>query len=155
MSSGPRPTSAARTRAPAPRSCAGRGGRALADGYLNWDNADDRREILRGPASLAGRLGLDRLRAKPSVAVFDELHKHAKWKALLKGFFDTYGGRARILVTGSSRLDVFRRGGDSLMGRYLLYHMHPWSVAERIRTSLPERELRVPAEIPDGEWNAL
>jgi predicted AAA+ superfamily ATPase len=129
--------------------------RALADDYLNWDNADDRRELLRGPASLAVRLRLDRLRAKPSVVVFDELHKHAKWKTLLKGFFDTYGGRARILVTGSSRLDVFRRGGDSLMGRYLLYRMHPWSVAESIRTGLPERELHAPAEIPDAEWNAL
>ena len=122
--------------------------RALADDYLNWDNADDRRELLRGPASLAARLGLDRLRAKPPIVVFDELHKHAKWKTLLKGFFDTYGGRTRILVTGSSRLDVFRRGGDSLMGRYLLYHMHPWSVAESIRTSLPEREVHAPAEMP-------
>jgi len=129
--------------------------RALADDYLNWDNADDRRAFLRGPASLANRLHLDRLRGQPPVVVFDELHKHAKWNTLLKGFFDTYGGMARILVTGSSRRDVFRRGGDSLMGRYLLYHMHPWSVAESIRTSLPERELRVPAEIPDGEWNAL
>ena len=129
--------------------------RALADDYFNWDNADDRRGFLRGPAAIAGRLGLDRLRAKPPVVVFDELHKHAKWKALLMGFFDTYGGRARILVTGSSRLDVFRRGGDSLMGRYLLYHMHPWSVAESIRTSVPERELHAPAEIPDAEWNAL
>ena len=129
--------------------------RALADDYLNWDNADDRRELLRGPASLATRLRLDRLRAKPPIVVLDELHKHAKWKTLLKGFFDTYGGRTRILVTGSSRLDVFRRGGDSLMGRYLLYHMHPWSVAESIRTSLPERELHAPVEIPDAEWNAL
>ena len=129
--------------------------RALADDYLNWDNADDRRQLLRGPASLAVRLGLDRLRATPSVVVLDELHKHAKWKTLLKGFFDTYGERARILVTGSSRLDVFRRGGDSLMGRYLLYRMHPWSVAESVRTSLPERELHAPAEIPDAEWDAL
>jgi hypothetical protein len=129
--------------------------RALADDYLNWDNADDRRELLRGPASLAVRLRLDRLRAKPPIVVFDELHKHARWKTLLKGLFDTYGGRTRILVAGSSRLDVFRRGGDSLMGRYLLYHMHPWSVAESLRTSLPERELHAPAEIPDAEWNAL
>ena len=41
------------------------------------------------------------------------------------------------------------------MGRYLFYHMHPWSVAESIRTRLPERELHAPAEIPDAEWNAL
>jgi predicted AAA+ superfamily ATPase len=41
------------------------------------------------------------------------------------------------------------------MGRYLLYHMHPWSVAESIRTGLPGRELHAPAEIPGAEWNAL
>jgi uncharacterized protein len=129
--------------------------RSIGDAYLNWDNADDRRQILRGPAALADRLHLDRLRGQLPVVVFDELHKHSKWKTLLKGFFDTYGDRTRVVVTGSSRLDVFRRGGDSLMGRYLLYRMHPWSVAESIRTSLPEREIHAPADIPAAEWNAL
>src|SRR2546429_931009 len=61
------------------------------------------------------------LRATIPVAVLDELHKYSKWKGLLKGFFDTYGDRVHLIVTGSSRLDVFRRGGDSLIGRYLLY----------------------------------
>ena len=90
--------------------------RAVGDAYLNWDNADDRRSLLRGPAALAAALQLNRLQAQPPVAVLDELHKYSKWKTLLKGFFDTYGERVRLLVTGSSRLDVFRRGGDSLMG---------------------------------------
>ena len=129
--------------------------RSIGDAYLNWDNTDDRRGLLRGPASLAERLHLDRLRSQPPVVVLDELHKHAKWKTLLKGFFDTYGDRARVIVTGSSRLDVFRRGGDSLMGRYLLYHMHPWSVAESVRTSLPTREIHAPGEITSAEWDAL
>jgi len=65
--------------------------RLLSDHYLNWDNSDDRRRILRGPAALAEALQLDRLQEKPPVAVLDELHKYSKWKALLKGFFDTYG----------------------------------------------------------------
>ena len=129
--------------------------RAIGDTYLNWDNADDRRGLLRGPASLAARVQLDLLRARPPVVVLDELHKHAKWKTLLKGFFDTYGERVRVIVTGSSRLDVFRRGGDSLMGRYLLYRMHPWSVAESVRTSLPTREIHAPREINPAEWDAL
>ena len=129
--------------------------RSIADGYLNWDNSDDRRLLLRGPASLADRLQLDQLRARPPIVVLDELHKYSKWKTLLKGFFDTYGDRARIVVTGSSRLDVFRRGGDSLMGRYLLYHMHPWSVAESVRTALPAREIQSPAEIAGPDWDAL
>jgi predicted AAA+ superfamily ATPase len=67
--------------------------RSLSDAYFNWDNADDRRRLLRGPAALAEALQLDRLRAQPPVAVLDVLHKYSKWKTLLKGFFDTYGER--------------------------------------------------------------
>jgi uncharacterized protein len=129
--------------------------RSLSDAYFNWDNADDRRRLLRGPAALAEALQLDRLRAQPPVAVLDELHKYSKWKTLLKGFFDTYGERVRLLVTGSSRLDVFRRGGDSLMGRYLLYRMHPWSVGECLRTSLPAREIQPASELAANDWHAL
>ena len=129
--------------------------RALSDAYFNWDNVDDRRRLLRGPAALAEALQLDRLRARPPVAVLDELHKYSKWKTLLKGFFDTHGDRVRLLVTGSSRLDVFRRGGDSLMGRYLLYRMHPWSVGECLRTDLPGREIQSPGEVTAADWDAL
>lgn len=130
-------------------------GRSLGDSYLNWDKADDRRLLLRGPTALAETLQLDRLRARPTVAVLDELHKYPKWKNLLKGFFDTYGARVRLLVTGSSRMDVFRRGGDSLMGRYFLYRMHPWSVGECLRTSLPVREIHPPREVSTADWDAL
>jgi len=49
--------------------------RSLANSYFNWDNSDDRRMLLRGPAALAEAIGLDRLSAKPQVAVLDELHK--------------------------------------------------------------------------------
>jgi uncharacterized protein len=129
--------------------------RSLSDQYLNWDNTDDRRRLLRGPAALAETLELDRLHTTPPVAVLDELHKYSKWKSLLKGFFDTYGDRVHLIVTGSSRLDIFRRGSDSLMGRYLLYRMHPWSVGESLRTNLPPREIGSPAEIASAEWDAL
>jgi uncharacterized protein len=111
--------------------------------------------LLRGPAALAESLHLDRLRAHAPVAVIDEFHKHSRWKTLLKGFFDTYGDRVRLLVTGSSRLDVFRRGSDSLMGRYLLYRMHPWTVAESIRTDLPPAEIQPPDEVSSADWDAL
>jgi predicted AAA+ superfamily ATPase len=129
--------------------------RSIGDAYLNWDNADDRRNLLRGPAALAEVLQLDRLRAQLPVAVLDELHKYSKWKTLLKGFFDTQGDRVRLVVTGSSRLDVFRRGGDSLMGRYFLYRMHPWSVGESLRTDFPAQEIRPPAEVVPADWEAL
>lgn len=111
--------------------------RLLSDQYLNWDNTDDRRNLLHGPAALAETLRLDRLRPKPAVALLDELHKYSKWKSLLKGFFDTYGDRVHLIVTGSSRL---RRGSDSLMGRYLVYRMTLGAWAKAcIRTCPPER----------------
>jgi predicted AAA+ superfamily ATPase len=33
--------------------------RSISDAYLNWDNIDDRRRMLRGPASLADALQLN------------------------------------------------------------------------------------------------
>jgi uncharacterized protein len=129
--------------------------RAAGTDYLNWDDPDDRRVILRGPAAVAERIQLARLRAAAPVLVLDELHKHAKWKAFLKGFFDVYGTRVRTIVTGSSRLDVFRRGGDSLMGRYLLYRMHPFSVGECLRIDVPSTAIQPPEQLKDEEWRAL
>ncbi|HWW50182.1 MAG TPA: AAA family ATPase [Verrucomicrobiae bacterium] len=129
--------------------------RSVSDQYLNWDNADDRRLLLRGPAALAEALQLERLRAQPPVTTLDELHKYTKWKGLLKGFFDSYGDRVHLIVTGSSRIDVFRRGSDSMMGRYFLYRMNPWSVGESLRTDLPQREIQTPEEVPSAEWDAL
>ncbi|OLB29705.1 MAG: hypothetical protein AUH13_14765 [Acidobacteria bacterium 13_2_20CM_58_27] len=76
--------------------------------------------------------GLDRLRAKPPIALFGELHKYRKWKSLLKGFFDTYGDRVHLIVTGSSRLDIFRQGSDSLMGRWTVSRL-PHASVERGR----------------------
>src|SRR5215469_997598 len=129
--------------------------RSVSNEYLNWDNADDRRLLLRGPASLAQALHLDILRAKPPVATLDELYKYTKWKGLLKGFFDSYGDRVRLIITGSSRIEIFRRGGDSLMGRYFLYRMHPWSVAESRRTDLPKKEVHASEEVRSSDWDAL
>ena len=133
-------------------------GRQEADVWLSWDAPEDRQVILEGPHAVADRLRLDRLPAsRKPVLGLDELHKYRRWKLFLKGFFDTYGDRVAILATGSSRMDVFQRGGDSLMGRYFPFRMHPFSVAELITPSLPsERSLRrPPAAIPDAEFEAL
>lgn len=126
--------------------------------YFNWDNADHRRSILAGQEAIAQRAGLDRLTDQLPVIAFDELHKFKGWKDFLKGFFDTYGQRCKILVTGSARLDVFKRGGDSLMGRYFLYHVHPFSVAELAQRSRPTEDNGFhaePAPIEDNAWNTL
>ena len=78
-----------------------------ADTYTNWDNADDREQILAGPANLVERLKLNRLSKTIPSALFDELHKYPRWKQFLKGFFDTYADKVRIIVTGSSRMDIY------------------------------------------------
>lgn len=129
--------------------------RRLATDYLNWDSTDDRRIILRGPDAVAQHAGLAELREQSPVIVFDELHKDRKWKNFLKGFFDVYSDHARIVVTGSSRLDITRRGSDSLMGRYFLFRMHPLSVGECTRQALPESVLQPPLPISDADWAAL
>ena len=130
--------------------------RRRADAYVNWDDFNDRERVLAGPDKVAEALGLDRLRAEPPLVLFDELHKFARWKQFLKGIFDIHGERLRIAVTGSSRLDVYRRGGDSLMGRYFLYHMHPFSVAEVVAQNLPSADvLRPPKPIAPADFDAL
>jgi len=87
--------------------------------YLNWDNGDDR-PIIQKKA----------WRAATDLVVFDELHKMKGWKNFLKGLFDTRPDHLRILVTGSARLDTFRKGGDSLAGRFFVHHLFPFSPAE-------------------------
>lgn len=128
-----------------------------ATAYANWDNLDDREVILAGPQSLVERFRLDRLSESSPVVLFDELHKYRGWKQLLKGFFDTYSDQVRIIVTGSSRMDVYRRGGDSLMGRYFLFRMHPFSVAEVAdkEPPNPKRVLRFPKRIKAADFDAL
>ncbi|MFA4815592.1 MAG: ATP-binding protein [Candidatus Gracilibacteria bacterium] len=87
--------------------------------YYNWDNRDDRRDLLSGKRPSEARL-----------AIYDELHKYKQWKNYIKGEFDKHQDDFDIMVTGSARLDLYRRGGDSLMGRYHYYRLHPFSVRE-------------------------
>jgi predicted AAA+ superfamily ATPase len=129
--------------------------RDLSTVYLDWDNEDHREIILRGPASVAAHAGLHLASDSQVILTLDELHKYHRWKSFLKGFFDTYEGRVRIMVTGSSRLEVYRRGGDSLMGRYFSFRMHPLSLAELIRTEPREDLIGPPAPVPSEEWDAL
>ncbi len=87
--------------------------------YLNWDYKDDRRNIMQG-----------RFKGDAQIVLFDEIHKYKEWKNYLKGQFDKHKDDFKILVTGSARLDIYRKGGDSLMGRYYYYRLHPFSLAE-------------------------
>ena len=97
------------------------------DLYFNWDDPFVRREYNQNPHFLKAKIA--RHTAKPLIA-FDEIHKHKNWKDILKGLYDLHQDEARFIITGSARLDYFRKSGDSLVGRYFSYGMLPLGLAE-------------------------
>lgn len=119
------------------------------ENYLNWDNEEHRALILAGPETVARHFGILTLQRPLPIIIFDEIHKYRHWKRFLKGFFDTYEKHVRIIVTGSARMDVYKRGGDSMMGRYFLYRIHPLSVRELIDPSLPSTPILPPQPCAD------
>lgn len=65
-----------------------------------------------------------------SLVIFDELHKMKEWKRWIKGVYDKEGINPHLLVTGSAKLDAYRRVGDSLAGRYFQYRLYPLDIKE-------------------------
>lgn len=93
--------------------------------YYNYDERSTKTQWVKDPNSFI-ETGL---RTKP-LYIFDEFHKAKKWKSDLKGIYDTLPEPVDILVTGSSKLNVYKKGGDSLLGRYFPFRLHPFTVAE-------------------------
>ena len=87
--------------------------------YLNWDYDEDRQDILEKKWS-----------DENDLLIFDELHKFPRWKSWIKGLYDVSHEIHSFLITGSARLDIYRRGGDSLMGRYHYWRLHPFTLDE-------------------------
>jgi hypothetical protein len=93
--------------------------------YHNWDDVTFRRIWAKAP-----RDAVPRAPGRVPLVVFDEIHKARLWKRTLKGLYDTSAEPADLVVTGSSRLNVYRKGSDSLVGRYHHFRLHPFSVGE-------------------------
>lgn len=115
--------------------------------FFNWDNRQDRQQIMASewPGSA-------------ELIILDEIHKFKLWKQFLKGEYDTLKEKYRFLVTGSARLDIYRKGGDSLQGRYHHYRMHPFSVAElgRVQVEIePFKELSISSYSSSKEVDIL
>ena len=87
--------------------------------YLSWDFPKNRKMLMEGV-----------LPAGQKLIVLDEIHKYRQWRNLVKGLYDKNKSRFHFLVTGSAKLDYYRRGGDSLAGRYEYYRLHPLSLYE-------------------------
>ena len=87
--------------------------------YLNYDSDEDQ-EIMK----------LQSWDETKDVVIFDELHKKPKWKQWIKGIYDTSTMPPAMVVTGSARLDTYKKTGDSLAGRYFQYRLHPFDIRE-------------------------
>jgi predicted AAA+ superfamily ATPase len=87
--------------------------------YLNWDDISIRSSLLKGE-----------LPGNQKLIILDEIHKFSGWRGLVKGFYDMNRSEISFLITGSARLDYYRKGGDSLQGRYHYYRLHPFSMGE-------------------------
>ncbi len=96
-----------------------KGGNERHPAYLNWDLREVQKLLLSGG-----------LPAEQSFLIFDEIHKYKGWRNLIKGFYDRDKSQKQFLITGSARLDHYRRGGDSLQGRYHYHRLHPLSLYE-------------------------
>ncbi len=89
--------------------------------YINYDLAEHR--------LLLKEKSWDRQKA---LVIFDELHKMNHWKAWLKGIYDVEGLPPALLVTGSAKLNAFRKVGDSLAGRHFQFRLHPLDLKEAL-----------------------
>jgi predicted AAA+ superfamily ATPase len=87
--------------------------------YLNYDSTADRKIIKN-----------EEWTRDVDLVIFDELHKMKNWKSWIKGIYDTEEIPPGLLVTGSARIETYRKGGDSLAGRFFSYRLHPLTVKE-------------------------
>jgi len=95
--------------------------------YFNWDIAQHRTRLIENPTFFEA---VERKDSSTPLIVFDEIHKYKEWKNYLKGVYDQFHDSYQFLVSGSGRLDIYQKGGDSLAGRYYLFHLWPFTVAE-------------------------
>ena len=124
--------------------------------YFNWDIESHRRAIIRNPEDFWLRASETASQGKWRIAL-DEIHKFPRWKRFLKGLYDEQKSKVEIIVTGSGRLDIYQKGGDSLAGRYHRYHLHPFTLGEMLTANRntvtdPERfwKLLGSHDVPDS-----
>jgi len=87
--------------------------------YLNYDLSTDRQIMTSATWS-----------RETELIVLDEFHKFPNWKTFIKGIYDTEGKNPHLLVTGSAKLNIFKKGNDSMAGRYYYHRLLPLSVKE-------------------------
>ena len=105
--------------------------------YFSWDQTEFRKTWAKFPEKILDHIG-------NGPILIDEVHKDKIWKRKIKGLYDRYHDELDIIVTGSAKLDIYRKGGDSLMGRYVPYRLHPFTVGESINPPSPDQIFKKP-----------
>ena len=114
--------------------------------YFNWDLRAVRDQYLRDPYFFETDIYDAHKHGKPVWVCLDEIHKMPKWKNILKDNFDKFEETVRFIVTGSARLEWFRKSGDALTGRYFLFHLFPLSLSEAAGNVMPQLREREAAK---------
>jgi predicted AAA+ superfamily ATPase len=106
------------------------------ENYYNWDSDSFKRIWVKDLDSI---ISLNNY--KKQMIVLDEIHKDKKWKNKLKGLYVLHKNECQIIVTGSARLDFFKKSGDSLLGRYIPYRLHPFTLGESKTVKPPPEKM--------------
>ncbi|MFH1618676.1 MAG: ATP-binding protein [bacterium] len=115
--------------------------------YFNWDVISHKRQLVENPYFFTE---LTRKDSSQPLVIFDEIHKYSDWKNYLKGVYDGHSSDYKFLVSGSGRLDLYQKRGDSLAGRYFHMHMFPFTMAE---LSKARRKFSAFARAPLADFN--
>lgn len=95
--------------------------------YFNWDILEEKRKLIENASFYEE---VNRNDNSMPLIIFDELHKYSNWKNYLKSVYDRDKDNYKFIVSGSGRLDMYQKGGDSLAGRYFIFHLWPFTLAE-------------------------
>jgi len=98
--------------------------------YFNWDILDNKKILLENPYFFQS---VDVVGGGRPLVILDEIHKYRQWKNYLKGVYDKFHDRFCFSILGSGRLDISKRTGDAMSGRFLEMHLFPFTVAELSR----------------------
>lgn len=99
--------------------------------YYNWDVRETRTRYRENSFFyMDDVLKIKQEKGHVPWVCFDEIHKMPKWKNILKAIFDSAEEKVRFIVTGSARLDMFNKAGDSLSGRYFSFKLFPLTLFE-------------------------
>lgn len=114
--------------------------------YFNYDVPENKTKILAKPSFFEE---IDRKKNDRPLIILDEIHKYKEWKNYLKGIYDGYADDFRFLVTGSGRLDLSRKRGDALVGRYLHFHLFPFTAGEMSSSAIRQIDPKILLEVPE------